>query len=138
MIFSRLPDGTKKNGNKKTGGDAGFFVCGSTSRLLPQQLRKSVLLTQASTSKSFIEAIHTTTSIDDLLFAGKERMAPTAHVNSDILSERRARFDLVAAAATSRNVFVTRMNICFHVALNLAGPVKKSADDTRAYCQFKS
>lgn len=59
-------------------------------------------------------------------------MAPTAHINSDILAKRRARFDLVAAAAASRNFFVTRMNICFHVALNLAGPVKKSADDTRA------
>ena len=59
-------------------------------------------------------------------------MAPTAHINSDILIKRRTRFDLVATAAASRDFFVTRMNICFHVALNLAGPVKKSADDTRA------
>jgi hypothetical protein len=59
-------------------------------------------------------------------------MAPATHINGDILGKRRARFNLVATAASGRNFFVTRMNICFHVALNLAGPVKKSADDTRA------
>ncbi len=93
---------------------------------------KHNLLAQASACKALVEPINTTARINDLLFACKERMAPTTDINSDILIKRRARFNLVSTATTSRDFFVTRMNICFHVALNLAGPVKKSADDTRA------
>ena len=44
-------------------------------------------------------------------------MTPTANVNSDILRERRTRLDFVATATARSDLFVTRMNVCLHVAL---------------------
>jgi hypothetical protein len=45
------------------------------------------LLFQASASKALIEAIYSTTRVDNFLLTREKGVAPTTHVNSDILCE---------------------------------------------------
>src|SRR5690606_9693296 len=52
--------------------------------------------------------------VRDFLLAGVERVAGCADVEVEVLAQRGARLDLVAAAAGRRDGYVIRMNIGFH------------------------
>src|SRR5690606_4616752 len=54
--------------------------------------------------------------IDDLLLTRVERMARRAHLDVQVVPERRARLDDVAAAARDRDFPVLGVNVCFHRA----------------------
>ena len=62
----------------------------------------------------FAELVYTATGVDDLLLAGVKRVAGGAHFDVEFLTERRARFKLVAATTDDLDRFVIGMNIGFH------------------------
>ena len=69
--------------------EAPLFSGKKKRRHKPASLKRTkCLLLQAATSKALVEAIDSTTRINDFLLTGEKRMTPTADVNSDILRKR--------------------------------------------------
>jgi hypothetical protein len=60
------------------------------------------------------ELVDASAGIDHLLFTGIEGMAVRAHFDLQIVSQRRARLERIAAAAVDGNFFVLGMNAGFH------------------------
>jgi hypothetical protein len=79
-------------------------VCDLTSRPLKSALRFLVF---------FPELVDAAFGIDQFLFAGKERVAERADVQS-YLGFGRSRFECVAARTMDLCYFIARMNLLFH------------------------
>ena len=62
---------------------------------------------------ALLEAIHTSAGIDQLLLAGKERMALGTDINAKVFLGGR-RLDNFAACATDRGRLILGMNTLFH------------------------
>jgi cytochrome b561 len=60
------------------------------------------------------EAIHAAAGIKHLLFAGVKRMTLSANLDVQFPARRGTRFKTVATAAGHLDLFVFRMDICFH------------------------
>src|SRR5262245_12480143 len=75
------------------------------ARLLRRSAGRGVLLA---------ELVDAPRGIDDLLLAGIERMAVRAHLDLQIVPERRARLERVATRAGDGDLFVLGMNGGFH------------------------
>ncbi len=73
------------------------------------------------------ELVDPTAGIDDLLLAGVERMAGGAHFDEEVLTERRARLEFVAATTSDLDGVVIGVNVGFHVALRSTLLCKKGA-----------
>ena len=73
-------------------------------------MRTSVLLQ----AKSLVETVNTSTSIDQLLLAGIERVALGADFNTDVLLGGTGRKD-VATSTADRSLFVVGMDAFSHV-----------------------
>jgi hypothetical protein len=69
---------------------------------------------RAGAAETLIESIDSTAGIQHFLFAGIERMALGANVYVNILSQRGAGHDHIAATAGSGNLGVGGMDIGFH------------------------
>jgi hypothetical protein len=63
------------------------------------------------------ELVYPPTCIDDLLFAGIERMACRADFDQEVLTERGAGRKLVTAATGDFDIAVVGMNLGFHVLI---------------------
>src|SRR5271156_549068 len=66
------------------------------------------------TFELLLEFLDAARSVHNLLFAGVERMAFGTHLDVQILTERRARLELVAATADNVDFLVFGMNFFFH------------------------
>lgn len=64
--------------------------------------------------ETLVEAINTATGSNITLLASIERVALTAHVQVQIVTDGRADFHDVTARAVCSNFFVFRVNIFFH------------------------
>ena len=64
--------------------------------------------------ETFVEAVNTSTGSNITLFASIERVAFTAHVQVQIVTDGRADFDDVTARAVCSNFFIFWVNIFFH------------------------
>ena len=75
------------------------------------------------------ELVDATTRVDDLLLARVERMAVRAHLDLQIVTERRARDERVATAARHRRLLVLRMDARLHCPVRVVErpPPKKGA-----------
>ena len=74
-----------------------------------------------------IELLDAASRINDLLFAGVERMAGSAHFDMQRLLHRRSGREGVAAGAGHRDFVVCRMDVGFHLVLFLyVGPVGRA------------
>lgn len=73
------------------------------------------LAIRAAIAKTFLEAIDSTTTINDLLFASEERVTLRADVDKEVLTQRRARLNLVATTAGRSYSLVFGMDIFLHV-----------------------
>src|SRR5512138_335127 len=62
------------------------------------------------------ELVHATAGIEDLLLTRVERVAVRAHLDLEIVTERRTRREGVSAAASHYGVFVFGMDAGFHDA----------------------
>jgi hypothetical protein len=92
------------------------------------QCRQAAAVGQLAYTVFLAEFVHTSAGIDDFLLARIKRVARGAHLNKEILAERRARIELVATTTSYLDVVVIRMNIGFHVlALRSALLHKKGA-----------
>jgi hypothetical protein len=60
------------------------------------------------------EFIDPTGGINNLLFAGVERMAGRTDFYMQIIGQRRARSEIVATAAGDLNFLILGMYLCFH------------------------
>ena len=60
------------------------------------------------------ELVHATAAVDDLLLARIERVAAGTDLDLQVLAERRARLEGVAAGAGDRYQRVLRMNVSLH------------------------
>src|SRR5688500_7730673 len=60
------------------------------------------------------EFVDATAGVDDLLLARIERMAVRAHLDLQVVAQRRARVEGVATAAGHRDLFVLGMDCVFH------------------------
>src|ERR1700719_2751031 len=65
------------------------------------------------------ELVHAARGVDDLLLAGIEGMAVRAHLDLQIVSERRTRLERVAARAGDGDLFVLGMYGGFHGVLTV-------------------
>jgi hypothetical protein len=65
-------------------------------------------------TETLLEAIDTTTGIQDLLLAGVERVALRTNINVNIFAHSRARLDHIATTTGGRNVLIFRVYIVFH------------------------
>jgi hypothetical protein len=65
------------------------------------------------------ELVHAAGGVDDLLLARVERMAVGAHLDLQVMTERRARLERVAARAGDRDLFVLGVNRRFHGRLGV-------------------
>src|SRR3984893_6607554 len=65
------------------------------------------------------ELVHAARGVDDLLLAGIERVAVRAHLDLQIVSERRTRLERVAARAGDGDLFVLGMYGGFHGVLTV-------------------
>ena len=84
---------------------------------------RTLLLLQA---KALVEPINASTSVNQLLLAGVERVALGADFNSDVLLGGTGRKD-VATSATDRSLFVIGMDTFLHV-VHLFLVISKGAD----------
>lgn len=67
------------------------------------------------TTKLLVELVNTTSRINNLLFAGIERMATGANFNMEVVfGHRGLGYEAVAARASHCNVFISRMNVGSH------------------------
>src|SRR5690606_3673160 len=75
------------------------------------------LFTPPAPTEIYTLSLHDALPIfDDLLLTRVERMAGRAHLDVQVVRERRARLDDVAAAARDRDLPVLGMNVWFHRA----------------------
>ena len=72
----------------------------------------------AEHSKTLVESFDASAGINNLLFAGIERVALRADFDIDIVTCSRADLEFVAAGATYVDFLVLRMNILLHLDLN--------------------
>ena len=99
--------------------------CGSGAFLTPRQpAASSVLALGAAAAETFVEAIHATTAVRDLLLAGIERVTLGTHVDMKVFTQGRASHYLVATTTGRGYCLVLGMDICFHniSSLSLAPP----------------
>ena len=90
-----------------------------------------MLLLEAASSEPLVEAIDPAAGIDNLLLSGEERMALTAYIQENVVTNGGAGFNFITAAAASGNGLVTRMRVGFHVWLpapRTEGRVKKEGE----------
>src|SRR5450759_2939790 len=79
------------------------------------QLRRDALARGSRFARVFLlEFLDAPCRVDDLLFAGVERMAVRAHLDVQLAGERGTRLELVAATADDVYLFVFRVNLGFH------------------------
>ncbi|OMH39540.1 hypothetical protein BGP75_02830 [Motiliproteus sp. MSK22-1] len=72
------------------------------------------LLAQAATAETLVEAIDTTTCIQNFLLTGVEWVTGTTYVDVDIFADSGFGFYYISAAASGGNVFILRVNSVFH------------------------
>src|SRR5690606_10212719 len=94
----RRPPGTPFSDARKTAWDS----------------RRGDCLLGAEHTETLIEAVDTAAGIQHFLLAGVERVALGANVDAQVLGQRRASLDDVAAAASGVDFYVSRMDIGFH------------------------
>ena len=82
-------------------------------------------LTRRACAVLLLEALDTAGGIDDLLFAGVERVACGTDLDVQFLAQCRAGFPRVAAAASHGYLIVLRVNIDFHSGIPGARPMRK-------------
>jgi hypothetical protein len=68
----------------------------------------------AATAKTLVKAIYPTTSIGNLLLAGKEWMALRTHVNVKVFTGRGTSFDLVTTATSRCDILIFGVYFCLH------------------------
>jgi hypothetical protein len=73
------------------------------------------------------EFFHATGGIDDLLFAGIERMAQGAHFDMQVPAVGGTRLEAVSAAASDVDFFVIRVSFGLHALLSFRGYRRKGA-----------
>ena len=76
-----------------------------------------MLLLEAASGEPLVEAIDPATGIDNLLLSGEERMALTAYIQENVVTNGGAGFNFITAAAARGNGLVTRMRVGFHAWL---------------------
>ena len=81
---------------------------------LPLQLQARSHSSAAGGSVFLAEVVDAAGRIDNLLLAGIERVAVRTHFDLQIVSERRAGLERVAARAADRSLFVFGMACGFH------------------------
>jgi len=81
---------------------------------LRREYRNDCLSDSLAVPKALVEPIHTPRGIHNFLLTGVEWMAPGANFQMDVLAQSGVSLDLVATAATRRNLFVFWMNPRFH------------------------
>jgi hypothetical protein len=86
----------------------------SCIRAVEKRVRLPGNLFAARDAEAFVEALNTTTGINNTLFAGVERVAFTAHVQVQIVTHGRAGFDHITARTGCSNFNILRMNTFFH------------------------
>lgn len=73
------------------------------------------LFFHATAAKAPVKPLDTTSGIDHLLLARVKWMALRTDLQVDILTHCRFRLDHVATATGGGNLFVFRMDACFHL-----------------------
>jgi hypothetical protein len=71
------------------------------------------------------ELVHAAGGVDDLLLARIEGMAARAHLDLEVMAQRGARLEGVAAAADDGDLFVLGMDGVFHGAAVLGGAERR-------------
>ena len=90
----------------------------------PQQRPVNLLSSRSGFGRSFlpvtlIEAIYASRRIDQLLFAGKKRMARRAYFHMQVTVLGRTRLKSLAAGAGYGYLAICWMNLWFHCSLTL-------------------
>jgi len=91
------------------------------ARFFREALRRRSSLRGFLLAVTPVEAIYAAGRVDQLLLAGKERMAGRANFNVQIAFARRARFESLATGAGYRYFFIFRVNSRFHFFAHLYG-----------------
>lgn len=76
--------------------------------------KRGDFLFAAWNAETLVEAVNTSTGSNITLLASIERVALTAHVQVQIVTDGRADFDDVTARAVCSNFFIFWVNIFFH------------------------
>jgi hypothetical protein len=77
------------------------------------------------------EFLNATGGVHDLLLAGVKRMALRTYFNREIAASSGAGFELVTAAASNADFFVSWMDFWFHFHYSLQGWVAMPFNDNR-------
>lgn len=66
------------------------------------------------TAVTTLKFVNLTCGVEHFLLARIERVAVRANLDVQVLANRRARLEVVAAAASNSDLFVIWMDVCFH------------------------
>src|SRR5579883_677351 len=94
-------------------------MCGPESR--PPWTASGTALLPGRGRVLLAELVHAPGGVHDLLLARVERVTARADLHLQVVSERGARLERVAAGAGDRDLFVRRMDIGFHGRLRACG-----------------
>lgn len=111
----------KTHGRKRNESDYGSQNV-SEQILLSLENKKSALrrffsggnLFAARDAEALVEALNTTTGINNTLLTSEERVAFAAHVQVQVVTHGRVGFDNITARTGCSNFYVIRVNTFFH------------------------